>query len=65
MDLWYRQGLMVQTWTHGLDMDSGYKHRLMVLTTPMIFTQTDGIVSALLDHTHTRGRSVTRMRDFT
>ena len=36
----------------------------MVLTTPMVFTQTDGIVSVLLDHTRTRGPSVARMWDF-
>ena len=36
----------------------------MVLTPPMVFAQTDGIVSVLLDHTRTRGPSVARMRDF-
>ena len=36
----------------------------MVLTPPMVFAQTDGIESLLLNHTHTRGPSVTRMRDF-
>ena len=36
----------------------------MVLTTPMVFTPTDGILSVLLDHTHTRWQSVARMRDF-
>ena len=36
----------------------------MVLTPPMVFAQTDGIVSVLLDPTHTRGPSVARMRDF-
>ena len=30
----------------------------------MVFAQTDGIVSVLLDHTHTRGPSAARMRDF-
>ena len=30
----------------------------------MVFAQTDGIVSVLLDHTRTRGPSVARMRDF-
>ena len=30
----------------------------------MVFAQTDGIVSVLLHHTHTRGPSVTRMRNF-
>ena len=36
----------------------------MVLTPPMVFAQTDGIESVLLNHTRTRGPSVTRMRDF-
>ena len=36
----------------------------MVLITPMVFTQTEGIVLVLLDHTHRRGPSVARMRDF-
>ena len=36
----------------------------MVLTTTMVFAQTDGIESVLLNHTCTRGPSVTRMRDF-
>ena len=49
---------MELTRTHGIDMDSWYRHGLMVLTTPMVFTQTDGIVSVLLDHTRTRGPSV-------
>ena len=35
----------------------------MVLTPPIVFAQTDGIESVLLNHTHTRGPSVTRMRD--
>ena len=34
------------------------------MTPHMIFAQTDGIVSVLLDHTCTRGPSVTRMWDF-
>ena len=33
----------------------------MVLTPPMVFAQTDGIVSVLLDHTHMRGPSFARM----
>ena len=41
-----------------------YRHGLMVLTPPMVFSQTDGIVSVLLDHTHTKGLSVARMQDF-
>ena len=45
-------------------MDSWYRHGLMVLTTPMVFTQTDGIVSVLLDHTFTRGPSIARMLNF-
>ena len=36
----------------------------MVLTPPMVFAQTDGIVSVLHDHTRTRGPSLARMRDF-
>ena len=36
----------------------------MVLTQPMVSSQTDGIVSVLLDHTCTRGPSVARMQDF-
>ena len=64
MDSWYIHGLMVQTWTHGIDKDSWYRYRLMVLTTPMLLTQTHGIESVLLNHTRTRGPSVTRMRDF-
>ena len=36
----------------------------MVLTLPMVFAQTDGIVLVLLDHTRTRGPSVARMQDF-
>ena len=36
----------------------------MVLTTPMVMTKTHGIESLLLNHTHTRGPSVTRMWDF-
>ena len=45
-------------------MDSWYRHGLMVLTTPMVLTQTDGIVSVLLNHTRARGPSFTLMRDF-
>ena len=39
-------------------------HGLMVLTPPIVFAQTDGIESVLLNHTRTRGPSVTRRRDF-
>ena len=37
---------------------------MLDLPNTMVFAQTDGIVSVLLDHTRTRGPSVTRMRDF-
>ena len=33
-------------------MDSWYRHGFMVLTTPMVLPQTQGIVSVLLNHTH-------------
>ena len=36
----------------------------MVLTSPMVLTQTHGIVSVLLNHKHTREPSVARMRNF-
>ena len=36
----------------------------MVLTPPIVFAQTDGIDLVLLNHTCTRGPSVTRMPDF-
>ena len=36
----------------------------MVLTTSMVFTQTDGIELVLLNNTCTRGPSVIRMGDF-
>ena len=36
----------------------------MVLTTPIVLTKTHGIESVILNHTRTRGPSVTRMRDF-
>ena len=55
---------MVLTWTHGIEMDSWYRHGLLVLTTPMVLTQTHGIVLVLLNQTRTRGTSVTRMRTF-
>ena len=51
-------------WLHGMNMDSWYEHGIMVLTIPMVLTQTHGIVSVLLNHTRTRGLSVTRIRDF-
>ena len=55
---------MVLTRTHSIDKDSWYRQGLMVLTTPMVLTKTHGIESVILNHTHTRGPSVTRMRDF-
>ena len=36
----------------------------MSLTTPIVLTQTHGIVLVLLNRTRTRRPSVTRMRDF-
>ena len=36
----------------------------MVLTTPIVLTYSHGIESVLLNHTHMRGPSVARMRDF-
>ena len=56
-DSWCRHGLMVLVGTHVKDMDS-------LLTTPIVLTKTPGIESVLLNHTHTRGPSVARMRDF-
>ena len=55
---------MVLTRTYGIDKDLWYRQGLMVLTTPMVLTETHGIKSVLLNHTRTRGPSVTRMRDF-
>ena len=55
---------MVLTRTHGIDKDLWYRQGLMVLTTPMVLTKTHGIESVILNHTRTRGPSVTRMRDF-
>ena len=48
----------------GIDKDLLYRQGLMVLTSPMVLTQTHGIVSVLLNHTCTRGPSVTPMLDF-
>ena len=64
LDSLYRHGLMVETWTLGIDIHSWYKHGLMVLTKPMVSTQTHGIVSVLLNHTHTRGPGVACMQKF-
>ena len=55
---------MVKTWTHGIEMDSWYRHGLVVLTTPMVLTKTHDIELLLLNHPHTRGPSVARMRRF-
>ena len=55
---------MVLTRTHGIDKDLWYRQGLMVLTTPMVLTKTHGIEWVLLNHTHSRGPSVTHMRDF-
>ena len=55
---------MVSKRTPGIDKDSWYRQGFMVLTTPMVLTKTHGIESVLLNHTRTRGPSVTRMRDF-
>ena len=55
---------MVLTRTHGIDKELWYRQGLMVLTTPMVLTKTNGIESVLLNHTCTRGPSVTRMQDF-
>ena len=51
----YRHGFMVKTWIHGIDIDSWYRHGLIVLTTLMAFTQTHGIVLVLLNHTCIEG----------
>ena len=55
---------MVLTRAHGIDKDLWYGQGLMVLTTPMVLTKTHGIESVIINHTRTRGPSVTRMRDF-
>ena len=55
---------MVLTRTYGIDKDLWYRQGLMVLTTPMVLTKTHGIESVIINHTRTRGPSVTRMRDF-
>ena len=57
LDLWYRIGYIIQRRTHGIDLNSWYRLELLVQT------RTHGIVSVLLNHTRTRGPSVTRMRD--
>ena len=55
---------MVLTKTHGIDKDFWYRQQLMVLTTPIVLTKTHGIELLILNHTRTRGPSVTHMRDF-
>ena len=62
-DSWYWQGLMVWTWTHGIDEELWYRYDLMVWKTPMVLTKTHGIVSVLLNYTHTRGPSDARIQD--
>ena len=52
------------TRTHDIDKDFWKRQGLMVLTTPMVLTKTHGIELVLLNHTRTRGPSVTRMRDY-
>ena len=54
---------MVLTRTHGIDKDLWYIQGHMVLTTPMLMTKTHGIES-VLNHTRTRGQSITRMWEF-
>ena len=54
---------MILTKTHGIDKDLWYRQGLMISATPIVLAQTHGIESVLLNHTHTRGPSVTRMRD--
>ena len=55
---------MVLTWTSGIYMESWYRHGLIVQTTPMVLTHSDGLVSILLSHTRMRGPCVARMQDF-
>ena len=62
---------MVQTWTHGLDMDSWYSHGLRVLAKTHGMDNTHGIdlnsqysIGTTKSHTRTRGPSAVRMRDF-
>ena len=55
---------MVLTRTHGIGKDLWYRQQLMVLTTLIVSTKIHGIESVLVNHTHTRGPSVARMRDF-
>ena len=48
---------------HSINMDSCYRYGPMVLPTPMVLTEIHGIESVVLNHTHTKGPSVTRMQD--
>ena len=61
-DSWYRHGLMVKTRTHGVDKDSWYRYTHGIDNTYGI-DLVHGIESVLLNHTHKRAPSVTRMRD--
>ena len=58
---------MVQTWINGIDTQGihmGHGKDLNSPMVPMVLTQTQGIVSVLLNHTYTREQSVTRMQFF-
>ena len=61
LDLWYHLDLYVPL---GIAKDLWNRQGLMVLTIPIVLTKTHGIESVILNHTRTRGPSVTRMRDF-
>ena len=60
MDSWFRHELMVQTWTHGIDKDSWYKTHGIDNTHGSDLDSWYRMV--FLNHTRTRGPSVTRMR---
>ena len=49
---------MVLTLTHGIGKDLWYRHGNVVMTTPMVLTETHGTESVLLNHACTRGPSV-------
>ena len=61
LDLWYHLEVQVHL---AIDKDLWYRQQFMVLITPMVLTKIHGIELVILKHTHTRGPSVTRMRDF-
>ena len=44
-DSYYWKGLMVKTWTLGIDMESWYRRGLRVLTTPMVLNLKKGEMS--------------------